>query len=62
MRAGLQPALLLSWAPIFGDRLVALAGAVRLPSGAFSFRAAAGKALRYAAVAWAASALWREAG
>jgi membrane protein YqaA with SNARE-associated domain len=56
------PALLLSWVPLLGDALVALAGAVRMPFGAFSFWAAAGKALRYAAVAWAASAVWREAG
>ncbi len=56
------PVLLLSWAPILGDALVALAGAVRMPFGAFSFWAATGKALRYAAVAWAASAVWRDAG
>jgi membrane protein YqaA with SNARE-associated domain len=56
------PALLLSWVPILGDALVALAGAVRMPFGAFSLWAAAGKALRYAAVAWAAAAVWREAG
>lgn len=49
------PALLLSWVPVLGDALVALAGAVRVPFGAFSLWAAAGKALRYAAVAWAAS-------
>lgn len=51
------PALLLSWVPILGDALVALAGAVRMPFGAFSFWAALGKGLRYLAVAWAASAV-----
>lgn len=51
------PALLLSWVPILGDALVALAGAVRVPFGAFSFWTALGKALRYAAVAWAALAV-----
>ena len=51
------PALLLSWVPLLGDALVALAGAVRMPFGAFSLWTAAGKALRYAAVAWAASAV-----
>lgn len=56
------PALLLSWVPILGDALVALAGAVRMPFGAFSLWTALGKGLRYAAVAWAASAVWREAG
>ena len=55
------PALLLSWVPILGDALVALAGAVKMPFGAFSLWAALGKGLRYAAVAWAATAVWREA-
>jgi membrane protein YqaA with SNARE-associated domain len=50
-----QPALLLSWVPIIGDALVALAGAVRMPFGAFSFWVATGKGLRYIAVAWAAT-------
>src|SRR3712207_508392 len=51
------PALLLSWVPVLGDALAALAGAVRMPFGRFSFWTAAGKLLRYAAVAWAASAV-----
>jgi membrane protein YqaA with SNARE-associated domain len=51
------PALLLSWVPVLGDALAALAGAVRVPFGAFSLWTAAGKLLRYAAVAWAASAV-----
>jgi membrane protein YqaA with SNARE-associated domain len=50
------PALLLSWVPILGDALVALAGAARVPFGAFSIWTAMGKGLRYLAVAWAASA------
>lgn len=54
-----QPALLLSWVPVVGDALVALAGAVQMPFAAFSFWVILGKGLRYAAVAWAASALWR---
>lgn len=52
-----QPVLLLSWVPILGDALVALAGAMRLPFGTFSLWVALGKGLRYAAVAWAASAM-----
>ena len=50
------PALLLSWVPILGDALVALAGAARIPFGAFSLWTALGKGLRYLAVAWAAAA------
>lgn len=50
------PVLLLSWVPILGDALVALAGAVRTPFGAFSLWVALGKGIRYAAIAWAASA------
>jgi membrane protein YqaA with SNARE-associated domain len=52
-----QPALLLSWVPLVGDALVALAGAMRLPFGAFSFWVVVGKGLRYLAVAWAAQAV-----
>lgn len=52
-----QPVLLLSWVPVIGDALVALAGAMRMPFGAFSFWVAIGKGLRYVAVAWAASAV-----
>jgi membrane protein YqaA with SNARE-associated domain len=57
MRRFGQPVLLLSWVPILGDALVALAGAMRLPFGAFSFWVATGKGLRYLAVAWAAASL-----
>ncbi|MCA1626663.1 MAG: VTT domain-containing protein [Acidobacteria bacterium] len=52
-----QPALLLSWVPVLGDALVALAGAMRVPFGLFSVWVALGKAARYAAVAWAVSAV-----
>ena len=52
-----QPALLLSWVPFVGDAVVALAGAMRVPFRSFSVWVALGKAARYAAVAWAASAI-----
>ncbi len=52
-----QPALLLSWVPVIGDALVTLAGAMRVPFGSFSVWVALGKAARYAAVAWAVSAV-----
>ena len=48
------PALLLSWVPLIGDAIVALAGAARIPFAAFSVWTIIGKALRYAAVAWVA--------
>jgi membrane protein YqaA with SNARE-associated domain len=48
------PALLLSPVPVIGDVLVALAGATRVPFGAFLFWVALGKGARYAAVALAA--------
>lgn len=57
MRRFGQPVLLLSWVPILGDALVALAGAMRLPFVAFSLWVATGKGLRYLAVVWAASAV-----
>ena len=46
------PALLLSWVPIIGDALVALAGAAQMPFGRFSSWTLIGKAARYAAVGW----------
>ena len=52
-----QPALLLSWVPIIGDALVALAGGVKMNFKMFSRWTATGKLLRYAAVAWAANSL-----
>lgn len=48
------PALLFSWLPVIGDALVAVAGAARMPFAPFSVWTIAGKALRYAVVAWAA--------
>ena len=48
------PALLLSWVPIVGDAIVALAGASRVPLAAFTVWTLIGKAARYAAVAWIA--------
>ncbi len=51
------PVLLLSWVPILGDALVALAGVTRMPFGAFLFWVTLGKGLRYAVVAWTVSAL-----
>ena len=51
------PALLLSFLPVVGDALVALAGATGLPTRAFLFWVTLGKASRYAAVAWAMSSL-----
>jgi membrane protein YqaA with SNARE-associated domain len=52
-----QPVLILSWVPLIGDALVAAAGVARMPLGPFSFWVILGKALRYTAVAWGASAL-----
>lgn len=51
------PVLLVSPIPVVGDLLVALAGATRVPFGAFLFWVTLGKGARYAAVALAASAL-----
>jgi len=48
------PSLLLSWVPIVGDAIVALAGASRVPIATFSLWTLIGKAARYAAVAWIA--------
>lgn len=52
-----QPALLLSWVPLVGDALVALAGGMRLPFLQFSLWTILGKATRYAAVAWVAQTI-----
>ena len=46
------PALLLSWVPIVGDVLVAVAGFAHMPFLRFSVWTLIGKAARYAAVAW----------
>jgi membrane protein YqaA with SNARE-associated domain len=50
-----QPALLLSWVPIVGDAIVAVAGVLAIPFVAFSLWTLLGKAARYAAVAWIAA-------
>jgi membrane protein YqaA with SNARE-associated domain len=49
------PALLLSWLPVLGDALVAVAGAAGIPFLTFSVWTLVGKAARYAVVAWAAA-------
>ncbi len=54
MRRYGAPTLLLSWVPVAGDGIVLLAGATGVPFGWFSAWTAAGKAGRYAAVAWLA--------
>lgn len=48
------PALLLSWVPLIGDVIVALAGAANVPFGWFSFWVVIGKGARYLFVAWLA--------
>lgn len=53
------PALLLSWVPLIGDALVALAGSLGVPFATFSCWLVVGKALRYIVVAWAAYTLLR---
>ena len=47
------PALLISWAPIIGDAIVAVAGAARMPFVWFSVWTVLGKAVRYLVFAWA---------
>jgi membrane protein YqaA with SNARE-associated domain len=49
-----QPALLLSWVPVIGDAIVAVAGGVGVPFVPFSVWTFAGKLARYAVVAWLA--------
>ena len=48
-----QPALLLSWVPILGDALVALAGAAKMRFGIFCFWVTVGKGLRFLVIALA---------
>jgi membrane protein YqaA with SNARE-associated domain len=50
-----KPALLLSWVPLLGDAIVAIAGGVGTPFVPFSAWVLAGKLARYAAVGWLAS-------
>jgi membrane protein YqaA with SNARE-associated domain len=47
------PAMLLSWVPVVGDALVALAGAARMPFWIFVLWTAIGKCARYVAIALA---------
>ena len=46
------PVLLLSWVPLVGDALVALAGAAHMPFAPFSLWTLLGKAARYAVLGW----------
>jgi membrane protein YqaA with SNARE-associated domain len=46
------PALVFAWAPLIGDVLVALAGASGISFASFTPWVLAGKATRYAVVAW----------
>lgn len=48
-----QPSLVLSWVPILGDALVALAGAARMPFWGFCFWVTIGKGARYLIIALA---------
>lgn len=48
------PIMLLSWVPVLGDALVAVAGAAAMPFGWFSLAVVIGKAVRYVIVAWVA--------
>ncbi len=48
------PALVLSWVPVIGDAIVAVAGVASMPFAPFSLWTALGKGLRYAVIAWAA--------
>lgn len=51
------PALLLSWVPLLGDALVAVAGALDMPFKPFSLWVILGKSARYLAIAWIAAAV-----
>ena len=46
------PALVLSWVPIIGDAIVAVAGAAGMRFAAFSVWTLLGKAARYAVIGW----------
>ena len=48
------PALLLSWVPLIGDVMVALAGFAHMPFLSFSIWTLIGKAARYTAIGWLA--------
>ena len=57
MRRYGQPSLLLSWVPLIGDAVVALAGGIHIPFKSFTVWIVVGKAARYAAVALVATAI-----
>lgn len=52
-----SPAMLLSWVPLIGDVLVALAGAAKMPFWRFAIWTAMGKCARYVAIALAVDQL-----
>jgi membrane protein YqaA with SNARE-associated domain len=52
-----QPALLLSWVPVIGDAIVAVAGGVGIGLVPFSLWVIAGKLARYAAVGMLAASV-----
>ena len=52
-----QPALLLSWVPVIGDAIVAVAGAIGIGFLPFSIWVFAGKLARYAVVGWLAASI-----
>ena len=52
-----QPALLLSWVPVIGDAIVAVAGGVGIRFLPFSLWVIIGKLGRYSAVAWLARSI-----
>jgi membrane protein YqaA with SNARE-associated domain len=52
-----QPIVFFSWIPILGDALVAAAGAAKMRPGPFAAWMVAGKALRYAVLAWSVRAV-----
>ncbi len=49
--------LLMAWAPVVGDPLCFVGGLLKVPLGRFILLVAAGKAARYAALAWAATGI-----
>ena len=52
-----QPIVFFSWVPILGDALVAAAGASKMRLVAFGAWMVAGKAFRYAVLAWSVQAV-----
>jgi membrane protein YqaA with SNARE-associated domain len=52
-----RPIVFFSWVPLLGDALVAAAGAAKMPLVPFAAWMVAGKALRYAVLAWSLRAV-----